>query len=322
MSKIITELCQNHNGSREILTRQIKAAADAGADYIKGQIIFSDDLTHRSRFDGGIVEHNGIRKAIDRPYDKEYARLKKLDLTDDDYKWFIEECQRNNAIPLITIFSRKRIELASKLPWPEKIVKVANFDCSSYPFLKELTDVFDHLIVSTGCSTDEEIAKAAEIVRGAGKKLTLLHCVSIYPNALIDCNLARMKFLKQFADSIGWSDHTLVERDGIKAAKVALALGANFIERHFTVLKKDETKDGPVSITPELLKELVDFSRLSAAEKKKIVCETIPEWQTIVGVQTRHMTHQEALNADYFRGRFASLVNGEWVYNWEDKPVF
>jgi N,N'-diacetyllegionaminate synthase len=133
--------------------------------------------------------------------------------------------------------------------------------------------------------------------------------------------MARIGWLKNFTDSIGWSDHTLVERDGIKAAKLAIALGAHFVERHFTILDKDETKDGPVSITPELLKELSSFAKLKRDDQIRIVKQDIPEWQIMMGTAQRELTHKEILNRDYYRGRFASYVNGEWIYNWENKEI-
>jgi sialic acid synthase SpsE len=321
MTKIIAELCQNHNGDKNILAKMIKSAAKAGADYVKGQIIFSEDLAFRPRFEEGIIEDNGIRKAIKRPFAPELERLSKLDLKDDDFKWFMEECAKNGAVPIVTIFSRKRIPFAASLPWPEKIVKVASSDIISIPFLKELCDVFDHLIVSTGGATDEEIEQAAKTIKEKRKKLTLLHCVSIYPNTFDVSNLSRMDFLRNFSDSAGWSDHTLVAQDGIKASKVAIALGADMVERHFTVLEPHQTKDGPVSINQELLKELSDFAKLPKKEQKRIMEQEIPDWRVLFGSPKRHFTLTEALNMDYFRGRFASKVDDQWVYNWEDKPV-
>jgi N,N'-diacetyllegionaminate synthase len=104
-------------------------------------------------------------------------------------------------------------------------------------------------------------------------------------------------------------------------AKVALMLGANYVERHFTILPADKTKDGPVSINPEQLKELSLFAKLSKSKQKKIVQREIPEWKTMLGLSERDMTHTEMLNRDYYKGRFASFVDNEWVYNWEEKII-
>ena len=68
MPKIIVEICQNHNGDRQILRDMIYAAKENGADIVKGQIIFSEDLTCRERFEEGHEENNGVRTTIKRPY--------------------------------------------------------------------------------------------------------------------------------------------------------------------------------------------------------------------------------------------------------------
>ncbi|MBI2056298.1 MAG: N-acetylneuraminate synthase family protein [Candidatus Sungbacteria bacterium] len=322
MPKIIVEVCQNHNGDRALLKDLIHAAAESGADIIKGQIIFSEDTTRRERFDAGHVEHNGVRKAIHRPYGAEASRLRALDLAEADYHFFVEEVKRAGAVPMLTVFSRKRIPLSASLPYGgERLVKVASYDCGSFPMIRELADNFDTLVVSTGATFNEEVEETARILKEKNKRFTLLHCVTSYPNTLSMANLTRMEWLRKFTPEVGWSDHTLVARDGIKAAQTALMLGADYIERHFTVLPADKTKDGPVSINPSQLKELSRFAKIAKDEQRLFVDKEIPEWRIMLGHAERDMTHTEMLNRDYYRGRFASLVGNEWVYNWEEKTV-
>ena len=322
MPKIIVEVCQNHNGNKAILRDLIYAAKENGADIVKGQIIFSEDVAPRPRFDEGEVEDNGVRKTIKRPYAAEVARMRTLDLAEDDYRTFVDEAHRVGITPMMTVFSRRRIPLAASLPWKgERLVKVASYDCASVPLVRELADHFDTLIISTGATFDEEIEKTAAVLKERGKKFAFLHCVTSYPNTLAMANLSRMEWLRKFTPEVGWSDHTLVARDGLKAAQAALALGADYVERHFTVLASDQTKDGPISINPAELRALAAFAKLPIDERRLIASREIPEWELVQGHQVRDMTHTEMLNRDYYRGRFASLVNNEWVYNWEDKPV-
>ena len=322
MSKIIVEICQNHNGDRQILADMIYAAKENGADIVKGQIIFSEDLTHRTRFDEGEEESNGVRKTIRRSYGAEYERLRALDLAEGDYRFFVEEAKKVGLAPMMTVFARRRIPFAVSLPWPApRLVKVASYDCASVPLVRELAEHFDTLIVSTGATFDEEIEKTAAVLQERGAPFAFLHCVTSYPNTLAMANLSRMRWLKQFTPLVGWSDHTLVARDGIRAAKTALMLGADFVERHFTILPADKTKDGPISIGPELLRELTDFARLSPAEQKEWVEKEIPDWRLMQGSPQREMTHGEMLNRDYYRGRFASAARDGWVDNWEDRPI-
>ncbi|MFH2038145.1 MAG: N-acetylneuraminate synthase family protein [Chloroflexota bacterium] len=314
---IIAEFCQNHKGDREVLSDMVWAAAEAGATFAKIQSMLADDLTYRERFETG--EWDGERQVtIKRPYQPEYDRLKPMDMSDEDHVWFGEECKQAGIKPLTTVFSRSRIPFISSLDW--EAVKIASYDCASLPMLQELKDNFKHLFISTGATYDSEIQKAADLLQGT--PFSFLHAVTIYPTPLNEFHLARMEYLRQFTDSVGLSDHSLVARDGIKASLVALSLGANVIERHFSILPADATKDGPVSINPRQLKQLVDFSLMPKEIQAEIVHLEIPEYEQTLGLTRRDLSLAEELNRDYYRGRFASRVGKEIIYNWEDKPVF
>lgn len=316
MPQIIAEFCQNHLGDRNILKDMIWAASEAGADYAKIQSMKSDELTFREKFEEGIIE-NGVVKAIKRPYKAEYERLKKLDLSEEDHYFFIDECKKAGIKPLTTVFTRAEIKFLSKLPLKE--IKVPSYDCASFKMIEELKEKFEHLIISTGATYDWEIEKTAEILKD--KKFTFLHCITIYPTPLDKLNLNRMNYLRRFTPFVGFSDHTLTERDGIKASIVALSLAADYIERHFTILPKEKTKDGPVSIDYSLLKELVNFSKMGLENLKEYVKKEIPQAKEMLGKEKVELSHQEILNRDYYRGRFASKVQGKIIYNWEDIPL-
>ena len=328
MTKLIVEVCQNHSGDVKTLREMVKAAAENGADMVKMQTMYSADVTKRERFEEGTVDENGTQTAIKRPYAAEAERLSKLDLTLEDHNTFIEVCKENNVVPLTAIFARHRVAETGALNWPKRVVKVASYDCASYPMLRELAEHFDHFIISTGATYDEEIKKTAELMKELGKTFSFLHCVTSYPNTLDMCHLSRMEWLRQFTSEVGWSDHTKVSDNGIIAAKAAVMLGADYIERHFTIKGEGDTKDGPVSITPALLKELSDFRKLSKDEQKAALDAENPDWEVMLGQKEREMTDVELLNRDYYRGRFASPKadqtgpeEDQWIYNWEDTPL-
>jgi N,N'-diacetyllegionaminate synthase len=134
-------------------------------------------------------------------------------------------------------------------------------------------------------------------------------------------HLARFDYLRQFTPSVGFSDHSLVSRDGIKASAVALLLGADVVERHFTVLRPDETRDGPVSINPEQLTELAELSNMSNEDLKDWVDREVGDYSMMIGSARRELSETELLNRDYYRGRFASEVNGEVIYNWDERSI-
>ncbi|TGL98079.1 general stress protein [Leptospira barantonii] len=310
---IIAECCQNHNGDREILKRMIHEAAKTGANYCKIQAIRSKELTHRERFDLGITE-NGITKTIKRPFEPEQERLKKLDLNLETEQWFVDECLRAGISPMTTVFTRDSVTDVKDMGF--QAVKIASYDCSSYPLLRDVKKVWKKIYVSTGATKDAEIEYANEILEGSD--YTFLHCVTIYPTPIKDLNLRRMNYLRRFTSRVGFSDHTKIADTGLTASKIALALGADCIERHFTVLGPTETKDGPVSVNPKELTELVEFSKLPKFERMERIKKEFPDWEISLGAQFRALTHEELLNRDYYRGRFASFRDGAPVYNWED----
>lgn len=292
------------------------AAAEAGADYAKIQSILADDLTRRERFEEGLWR-DGHAVAIKRPYLPEYERLKPMDLDDEAHVRFVETCREAGIKPLTTVFTRSRIPFLATIGLDA--VKVASYDCASLPLLEELKPHFAHLFISTGATFDEEIEAAAAAM--ADHPFTFLHCVTIYPTPLNEMHLARLAYLRKFTPSVGFSDHSLVARDGIKASAVALHLGVDVVERHFTVLKSDETKDGPVSINPSQLAELVKVARMSDTERTDWIAREVGDFSEMIGSGRRSLTEIELLNRDYYRGRFASRSNGGFVYNWEDRAV-
>jgi len=291
-------------------------AADSGADYAKIQTIFAEDITRRERFEEGFRDRT-TNSLMKRPYAAEYARLKPLELDKKGHEVFLSECQAYGIKPLTTVFTRSRIPFAYDLGFKE--IKVGSADCSSFPMIMELRERFEHIYVSTGMTFDHEVQQTARIL--SGSSFSLLHCVSVYPTPLEDLNLARISRLLRLAKEVGFSDHTLVEKDGLKAAAAALLLNAQVIERHFTIVDRSVTKDGPVSINPRELKELVEISRMSKEELRKYVNLQVPELNLMIGVEDKTPSDEELRNRDYYRGRFASRVNGNMIYNWEDRQV-
>jgi N,N'-diacetyllegionaminate synthase len=313
---LIAEFCQNHKGDREILRRMVHEAAGAGADYAKLQAIRSRDLTFRERFEQGEQHADGSPKTIQRPFTPELERLSKLDLTLDDEAWFVEECWRAGIAPMTTVFTRAAVPELRQLGY--EAVKIASYDCASYPLLRDVRRSWATVVVSTGATFDEEVERAAEVL--AGTDFTLLHAVTVYPTPLAEVHLRRMTFLRRFAPRVGYSDHTAPAETGLAASKLALALGATCLERHFTVLGADETRDGPVSVTPGMLRELRAFADLPRPERMARIARDHPDWERMLGSVSRPLSPDELRNRDYYRGRFASKVDGRVVYNWEEDP--
>ena len=115
------------------------------------------------------------------------------------------------------------------------------------------------LILSTGMSNLSNVEDAIEAFKSTGNEnLILLHCLSSYPANENEMNLKAIKTLKNnFRVPVGLSDHF----PGIEISLLSLGLGANIIERHFTLDKTYEGPDHILSSEPNEMKKLVDISK-------------------------------------------------------------
>lgn len=317
--KYIAELCQNHLGKFDNIKRMTERCAEHGANIIKLQFIYSNNLAYRPEFENGIQVNRKIYQ-IKRPFRSEFNRLKKLEIKPRDYEKFVKLCESLKVEPSVTCFARKDINTIKEMGF--KTIKVASYDCSSFKMLKELKKKFKYFIVSTGATYDDEINKAAKILKN---NFEFLHCVTIYPTPINHLNLNRIEYLKKKYGKAGFSDHSIgIGKFRNLAAKIAVYKGASTIERHITILDSNKTKDGPVSIMPEDISEIIKFSKLTKNDQNKYLKEKYKiNIKKAFGLEKRNLSHAEILNRNYYKGRFASFNNESkrMINNWEEVEI-
>ena len=310
--KIIAEFCQNHLGKLENLEKMVVQAKGSGASHAKIQGLYSNEITKREEFE----DPDG---KLYRPFDKEVARLQNLDLSFETEKWFVKFCLENQIIPMITVFTHKGVERAKLAGF--KHIKIASYDCASIPIIRKSLEFADELVISTGATYWSEIQKTAEFIHKFKKQhqeIAFLHARTIYPTQLNNFGLLKMSALEAFGFKYGLSDHTEPSDSGLTATKIAIILGATYIERHFTILDRSETRDGPVSINPAELKELRNFFELSKMDQLKEI--NFKDLQVTTLCDSLEPVQEEIVNRSYYRGRVASTYNGKYVFSWEEVP--
>ena len=137
--------------------------------------------------------------------------------------------------------------------------KIPSGEITNYPYLVEIAHTGKDIIMSTGMAELPEIAEAISVLKenGAGE-ISLLHCYTEYPTPMKDVNLRAMQTLKEkFGVKVGYSDHT----QGIEVPIAAVAMGAEIIEKHFTLDRNMEGPDHKASLEPKELKAMVDGIR-------------------------------------------------------------
>ena len=318
--KYIAELCQNHNGREKNLDEMLDRCVRSGADYVKLQYIFSKSLAFRPIFETGFLRGNKVL-SIKRPYKSEFNRLKNIELKNKVYEKFVTKCEKLGVKPMITCFSRDNVNTLYNMGY--KDIKVASYDCSSFEMIREMSNKFDNIVMSTGATYLDEISKSCEILKKSKKNFSLLHCVTIYPTPINKINLKKIDYLKKkFNVPVGFSDHSeSFNKKKNLASKLSIYFGAQLIERHITILPKDMSKDGKVSILPEDILEIKKFSKLKKNEQKIYL-------KDMYNFDIKHLkdkkldldlSYEELLNRHYYKGRFGSVLkNKRIVYNWDE----
>ncbi len=132
--------------------------------------------------------------------------------------------------------------------------KIASFEAVDLPLIKYAASTGKPVIISTGMANEDEISEAVDAAKSAGcKELAILHCVSGYPAPASDYNLQTMRdMMIKFGLVTGLSDHSL----GNTTAIAGVALGANIVEKHFTLDRSGGGPDDSFSLEPPELESL------------------------------------------------------------------
>ena len=230
---IVAELSANHNGSKDVALKTIRAAKRAGADAVKFQTYTADTIT----LDCLNKDFNIKQGTL---WDGRYL----YDLYQEAYtpwEWHRELYDVAKAEGLICFsspFDKSAVDFLESLGNP--IYKIASFEITDVDLIAYAARKGKPMVISTGIATEEDIRLAVDTCRSAGNNdITLLKCTSSYPAPIEEANLCMIADLaNRFKVKVGLSDHTLGSIAGI----TAVSLGACMIEKHFIL---DRSIGGP-----------------------------------------------------------------------------
>ena len=250
---IIAEAGVNHNGSLELAYQLIDAAKKSGADAVKFQTFKADSVVSKS---AAKAEYQ--KKTTDAD-ESQYDMIKKLELSISNHHSLINYCKKQRIQFLSSPFDLESIHLLAEMGL--NIFKIPSGEITNLPYLREIGKLKKEVILSTGMADINEISDAIKVITESGtaiENLTVLHCNTEYPTPFEDVNLNAMLTIKTaFNVKVGYSDHT----NGIEIPVAAVALGAEIIEKHFTLDKNMEGPDHKASLEPDELKRMVNAIR-------------------------------------------------------------
>lgn len=284
---IIAEAGVNHNGDITTAKQMAIVAKEAGADIVKFQTAIPKLVMSKT------AEKAGYQKMGKNDGETQLEMANRIHLPLEAYIDLKEYCERTVGIKFLsTPFDHQSIDYLKKIGMD--IWKIPSGEITNLPYLQKIGSFCQNVILSTGMSEIWEIERAIKTLSDAGTlkdNISVLHCTSSYPAEMVDLNLKAMNHINMVTGcTVGYSDHSL----GIEASIAAVALGAQIIEKHFTLDKHAEGPDHKASLEPNELKQLVRSIRnIEVALGDGIKKVTEAERQTrIIARKSLHATRR------------------------------
>jgi sialic acid synthase SpsE len=242
---VIAEAGANHNRDRDTARRLIDVAAEAGADAVKFQTYSGASLysTKTPKF-----------KYLAPITDRTPSELLEDIALPREWQGELDAYARERGLHFFsTPFDAQAVDELDALDVP--VLKIASFEIVDVELIRKAASTGRPLIISTGMAVFGEIEDAiAAAVDGGAPAVGLMQCTSVYPAPPSTINLRAMATLERvFGVPAGLSDHSL----GIAIPIASAALGAAFVEKHFTLDRSMSGPDHPFAVEPHELKAMV-----------------------------------------------------------------
>ena len=248
---VIAEAGVNHNGDIRIARQLVDAAVEANVDAVKFQTFIGE------KFISSNAEKAAYQKETVGEAGSQLDMIKKLELSQGDFLMLKEYCEKKKIKFMSTAFDIDSAVFLNDIGMD--VFKIPSGEITNFPLLKTIGQFQKKVIMSTGMSELSEIKTAVDILKRYGTEdISILHCNTQYPTPMEDANLKAMQQLKnELRLPVGYSDHTI----GIEVPIAAVALGAEIIEKHFTLDRDMEGPDHKASLEPDELRKMVEGIR-------------------------------------------------------------
>lgn len=246
---IIAEAGVNHNGDLSMACELVEVAAESGADWVKFQTYKSSSVVTRE------AKKADYQTRTTDASETQFEMISRLELSIEDHRVLMKVCRDNHINFFSSGFDLESIDLLLSLGLT--CIKIPSGEVTNLPYLKHVSKRAESVIISTGMCELAEIGIALEVLQNGGMKIediTVLHCNTQYPTPLEDVNLRAMYTIRdKYKVRVGYSDHSL----GIEVPIAAVAMGAQVIEKHFTLDRNLPGPDHKASLEPAELRAMV-----------------------------------------------------------------
>ena len=254
----IAEIGINHNGNYDNAIKLINSAKNAGFTAVKFQTFIPEEMTH--------IKTKLAKYQKKTKFKNMQEMLKKYNFSFEQFYELKKYCDKKKIEFLSTPFDEKSAIFLNNIG--VEVFKVSSGDLDNFFLLSIIKKFRKPIIISTGMSNNREINETIKFLNLPKSKLAILHCISDYPTELKNTFFSNFDYLKKFKYDFGFSDHTI----GDISSSIAIALGANIVEKHITIDTNLEGPDHACSMPiPELKKfitTLHDVKKSLSTERK------------------------------------------------------
>ena len=245
---IVAEIGINHNGDLDTAKDMILSAKDTGADAVKFQKRTPELCVPK--------EQRDIMRETPWGYITYMEYRERIEFGEADYKEIDRYCKEIGIDWFVSVWDESSVDFIEK--FDPLCYKLPSASLTDHKLLLKVRDTGRPMIISTGMSTSEQIEAAVQVI--GLKDLVILHSTSSYPCNPDELNLMVIPTLKGKYDCpIGYSGHEV----GLIPSVVAVGLGANMVERHFTLDRAMWGGDQSASVEPGGFRRLVKYIRVT-----------------------------------------------------------
>jgi N,N'-diacetyllegionaminate synthase len=243
-TEIIAEVANAHQGVPDNVLALVRHSAAAGADAVKFQVYFADELL-----------------AVTHP---RYEHFRTLEFERSFWPHAVAAAHAAGLRAYCDVFGLRALEVATEAGADG--YKVHASDLGNVPLLRRLESRSGKIFLSVGGASLREIAQALHVVDAARcRDVTLLHGIQTYPTPFAEAGLGRLTLLKNVFGSrcaIGYMDHTDGESPLAWSLPVlTMGMGAVVVEKHITERRADKGLDYYSSFEPEEFARFVKMVR-------------------------------------------------------------
>ena len=308
---VIAEMANSHEGILDNAKKIVKAAAEAGADAVKFQKFFADELA--------------------QPNHEYYTLYKKLEMKNNEWKELILYAKSKNLKVFVDVFGIKSTKQISKIGVDG--YKIHASDVNNHELLRFLDLQKKPILLSVAGCLSNEIYEALQLFHHNSKSIVLMHGFQGYPTKIHDMNINRITELKkQYGKIVGLMDHLSGNSEmALTIPLLGISMGARVIEKHLTLDRSKKGLDYYSALNPSEFKKFVLYVRSSELafgdgkiilsknetkyrldHKKNIVAKYLIKNNTKISEKMfefkRTKTKQEPLSFHKFLGKYTSKI--------------